>query len=513
MRIAVRLGAAFAVVVALAGALGWLWIASAQGFQSTTRDIAEDRFAKVVIAERGVALVNENARLAIHLFALADPAEFDRDVQAQAARSAEITAVYEQFERAMNSNDERVLFDAVKAMRQQYVDRRAEAERELRAGDHDAARTRFDRSVAPALAAYIGAWDAVLAFESHAVGDAAAAAAARADRAKRLARALVLAALVVGVAVAAHTIRRVTAPVLAIARAAERIERGERDVRVPVSSTDEVGALARAFNVMGEAVAFRQDRLEREMTLAQHIQTALLPRSLRAPGLEIAAAMRPATEVSGDYYDVLPTPRGCWIGIGDVAGHGLDAGLIMIMIQSGIAALVRRDPEAAPRSVLAAVNRVLYENLRERLQKVSHATLTLLCYREDGLVTFAGAHEPILVWRARSRRCEVIETPGTWLGGADDIEAATTDSTLVLSPGDVFVLYTDGLLEALDAEGTMFGLERLRAAVEEVADRPVDVICARVLDEAAHWASRQSDDRSVLVARFGARDGATDSGP
>ena len=64
--------------------------------------------------------------------------------------------------------------------------------------------------------------------------------------------------------------------------------------------------------------------------------------------------MIPATEVGGDYYDVLPVPGGCWLGIGDVAGHGLNAGLIMLMIQCSVASLVRRDPNTSPSAALSA---------------------------------------------------------------------------------------------------------------------------------------------------------------
>ncbi len=66
------------------------------------------------------------------------------------------------------------------------------------------------------------------------------------------------------------------------------------------------------------------------------MQTSILPRKFAVPGLEISAKMIPASEVGGDYYDVIPVDDGCWIAIGDVSGHGLDAGLVMLMLQSSI---------------------------------------------------------------------------------------------------------------------------------------------------------------------------------
>ena len=103
------------------------------------------------------------------------------------------------------------------------------------------------------------------------------------------------------------------------------------------------------------------------MEIAARIQTSILPRDVNVAGLEIAAAMHAATEVGGDYYDVVPVDDGCWLGIGDVAGHGLGTGLVMLMMQSGIGALARKMPDASPRDLLLALNTMLVENVRVRL--------------------------------------------------------------------------------------------------------------------------------------------------
>src|SRR5205814_8144437 len=101
-----------------------------------------------------------------------------------------------------------------------------------------------------------------------------------------------------------------------------------------------------------------QQFLEGEMAVARRIQTSMLPRTLNARGLEVSARTLAAEEVGGDYYDVLPTADGAWIGIGDVAGHGLPAGIIMLTIQSAIAALTQDRPDAAPKQILAPANRL-----------------------------------------------------------------------------------------------------------------------------------------------------------
>ncbi|MES1208791.1 MAG: SpoIIE family protein phosphatase [Pseudomonadota bacterium] len=247
-----------------------------------------------------------------------------------------------------------------------------------------------------------------------------------------------------------------------------------------------------------------RERLEKEMEIAARIQTSILPRALAVPGLEIAAVMRTATEVGGDYYDVIPTADGCWLGIGDVAGHGLPTGLVMLMMQSGVGVLARKMPDAPPRELLLALNAMLVENVRDRLGQREHATLTLLRYRQDGSLSFAGAHEEILIRRAATGRCDRLETPGPWVGAKRDIAAGTVETTARLMPGDLLVLYTDGLVEAVGHDGrSRFGSDRLIAAIEKAAAAasPAAVRDA-ILAQLDAFAPRLDDDVTLLVARY-----------
>jgi serine phosphatase RsbU (regulator of sigma subunit) len=295
--------------------------------------------------------------------------------------------------------------------------------------------------------------------------------------------------------------RYVVGPIQRLASAATALADGDLSARVDIRTANEIGDLARAFNVMGEAVAFRQERLQKEIDLAQRIQTSILPRSLEVPGLELAAIMLPTAEVGGDYYDVLPVERGCWIGIGDVAGHGLDAGLIMLMTQSIVAALIKNDTSATPKDVVCVLNEVLYDNLHNRLRRDDHATLTLLHYDRSGKVLFAGAHEDIVVYRQKEERCEIVPTPGTWIGGGRDIRKGTVDSTLRLSPGDVMLLYTDGVIELRNDTGEPFGLERLCAVLKRVHDQSVAKIQEHLLLAIGSWGIAD-DDVTIMVARY-----------
>jgi sigma-B regulation protein RsbU (phosphoserine phosphatase) len=314
------------------------------------------------------------------------------------------------------------------------------------------------------------------------------------------------AALLAAVGIAFALSRRLSRPVDDLVRFTHAIGKGELERRATPAGATEIQSLAKAMNTMVEELdqsrrsLAEKKRLERELEIASRIQTSILPKAYDVAGLEIAARMIPASEVGGDYYDVFAMGDGCWVGIGDVAGHGLSAGLEMLMVQSVIAGLVRHAPRAAPSDHVRVLNQVLYDNIRDRLGQDEHITLTLLRY-EDGTFTFAGAHEEILVCRAAGGPCEHIQTPGTWLGGMRDVSRATRDSKLELQPGDLMVLYTDGITEAQNKDRTQFGDERFTRVIEENRNEPVEVVRDRVIEAVQAWQAVQDDDISIVVIR------------
>ncbi|XXX72911.1 SpoIIE family protein phosphatase [Sorangium sp. So ce134] len=245
-----------------------------------------------------------------------------------------------------------------------------------------------------------------------------------------------------------------------------------------------------------------QEKIRQESVVAARIQTTLVPDRLSVEGLELSAVMKPAAAVGGDYYDVLATDGGGWLGIGDVAGHGLAAGLVMLMIQSMVSALTRRDPGASPARLISAINAAVYENVRGRLLRDEHATLVLLRYERSGRVTFAGAHDDIIVCRARTRRCVCIQSSGVWIGALPSIDAMTRDAEFFLEDGDVLVLYSDGVTEARDAHHEQFGLDRLCTAVESAQSASVSTIRDRILKEVEGWCPSPDDDITLVVARY-----------
>jgi serine phosphatase RsbU (regulator of sigma subunit) len=320
---------------------------------------------------------------------------------------------------------------------------------------------------------------------------------------KHLAIAGLVAMLVTAALLIWSTRSRVVEPLMRLATAAKEVKDGGLRNRANEYGNSEIATLARAFNEMADTVASRERALKDELQVAADLQLSILPKQDIA-GIETAAMMKPATEIGGDYYDIIPSPDGCWIGIGDVSGHGLGAGVIMLMIQSAIAAMVSANPRVSPVEVECVVNKVLYENIRQRMGRRDHATLSILRYTHDGQVRFAGAHEEIIVFRAKTGEIETIETPGTWVGARNEIAAATTESTFQLEPNDVLVLYTDGITEAM-RNGKQLGFDRLCKVVGETASGSAHEVRDAIVAMVAEWTANPADDVSVVVLKHGNR--------
>lgn len=306
--------------------------------------------------------------------------------------------------------------------------------------------------------------------------------------------------------------RRLARPIDALVARTKSIASGDLTPKPAVGPT-EVKALGAAMDAMakeideGRAALLDKDRLAREMEIAARIQTSILPRNLVVDGLDIAAKMVPATEVGGDYYDLIAVPGGCWIAIGDASGHGLTAGLVMMMVQSGLGTLVRATPDASPKDLVRALNTVMYENIHDRLETERHMTLSLLRYRTDGSIVVAGAHMDGIAWRAATKTTELLPTVGTFIAIAEDIDHVNQEITWTLGDGDLLVLLTDGVTEAEDASGRSFDYAGVRRIVEERAADPVVAIRDAVFGALRKHSPALADDATILVLRYGAPPG------
>ena len=243
-----------------------------------------------------------------------------------------------------------------------------------------------------------------------------------------------------------------------------------------------------------------RDALWGEMEVAKRIQTALLPEDRRAGAFQVAARMIPAAEVGGDYYDIVDAGEGRqWVAIGDVSGHGVESGLVMMMTQTSILSLVRENPSLTPAEVFREVNGVLWQNI-SRMRASRYMTLNVVRLEEGGF-TLAGKHQDVLVWR-RGRGVEVVVNEGCWIGLVQDAGPHVRDLFVPMGPGDLALFFTDGATEAQNPRGEMYGEERLAAALGRVAGMALEDALAEILaDIAAYRAQEQDDDVTLLLVR------------
>jgi serine phosphatase RsbU (regulator of sigma subunit) len=246
-----------------------------------------------------------------------------------------------------------------------------------------------------------------------------------------------------------------------------------------------------------------------EMDLARKIQTVLLPTEPQIAGYDVAARMRPAETVGGDYFDIVQAGDVDWLLIGDVSGHGISAGLIMMMVQTAVRTAILgcaslRHP-STPSEVVVAVNSAIRSNL-QKIGKDQYMTFNALRLT-GGRVCHAGLHQDILVYRASAGNVEIIETSGAWLGVVDDIQPLSNDLFFDLNEGDALLLFTDGLIEMRETHPE-FDQKRLAASFAELAS--ANRSAAEIVDAILENASGDlRDDISLVVARRRGGDGSS----
>ncbi|HYX26659.1 MAG TPA: PP2C family protein-serine/threonine phosphatase [Thermoanaerobaculia bacterium] len=203
-------------------------------------------------------------------------------------------------------------------------------------------------------------------------------------------------------------------------------------------------------------------RVRDELEVARELQSELLPHDLPAvSGYSFAHSYRTANEVGGDYYDVMALPDGrLALMVGDASGHGMASGLVMAIANAILKTALDLDP--TPERVLAVLNRTLCRTGTKRtFMSVFYGVLE----PATGEMEYASAGHPYPLLRRADGRIEELGNGGFPLGIRDPLPLVTRRVTL--EPGDLLVLYTDGLPEAVDSLGkTAFGYERIRAALE-----------------------------------------------
>jgi serine phosphatase RsbU (regulator of sigma subunit) len=243
-----------------------------------------------------------------------------------------------------------------------------------------------------------------------------------------------------------------------------------------------------------------RDALWSEMELAKRIQTALLPNKQRVGNFDVASAMLPAKEVGGDYFDIIETPEGDkWVTIGDVSGHGVDSGLIMMMAQTCISSTVSSIRNCQPSQLLNLVNRVIRENI-SRLGSDHYMTMMAIRFNESQM-SIAGKHQDVIIYRSAFNKTETIPTSGTWLGITDNIDGYLTDIHEKIEAGDIVLLFSDGVTESTSKEGEMYGQVRLEQILNQSADLPVSKILEKIIEDVRNFQEDQYDDMSLVVVK------------
>jgi sigma-B regulation protein RsbU (phosphoserine phosphatase) len=244
-------------------------------------------------------------------------------------------------------------------------------------------------------------------------------------------------------------------------------------------------------------------RLEADLELSQKVQKALLPQQLpRIPGLELAVFSRPAQIVGGDYFDFFQFADGSHgLAIADVAGHGMSASLLMASVQTALLTLAPTTD--SPAEVLGHLNRFFLHNV--------HLTtfVTLFLARFDPArrtLTYSNAgHNPPLLYRRHANGSDPIawlQPTGAAVGLIEEFQITT--ETVSLAEGDILLLYTDGVTEAIDADEEQFGSERLALLVQQQINLSARELVQTLRRELQEFTDGQplADDTTIVVGQM-----------
>jgi serine phosphatase RsbU (regulator of sigma subunit) len=277
----------------------------------------------------------------------------------------------------------------------------------------------------------------------------------------------------------------------------------EKEVLARVQTHLKLHHLQQQLAEQNERFLAENVRMRAELDVSRRLQQMLLPTETelkQIDGLDIAGFMEPAKEVGGDYYDVLQHNGRVLMGIGDVTGHGLESGALAIMVQSSIRTLLANN-ETDPVKFFSALNQMVFHNVA-RMNAEKSLTLALLDY-QDGQLRLSGQHEQMIV--VRHGEVELIDTVdlGFPLGLEEDIADFVAQTEVSLNPGDVVVLYTDGITESENTESAFYGLERLCEVVKQNCNFTAEEIRHAVIDDVWLFIGKQKvfDDITLLVLK------------
>jgi serine phosphatase RsbU (regulator of sigma subunit) len=289
-----------------------------------------------------------------------------------------------------------------------------------------------------------------------------------------------------------------------LTRAAQAIGRGDLSVRVNSRSRDQIGDLARSFDGMAASIqrllveTAKKEKIDAELSVARAIQRSLLPESGGSwPGFHVVSHFEPVAEVGGDFYDVLRIADGrTAVILGDVSGHGLPTGLLASAAKASITTLIEMGTSGPEICAKLAARAVRASNRR------SFLTLALFSYdasRRAGTLTNAGHPAP---YRLSAGRVDRLPLPAFPIGLL--AQGVFPSKEISFAPGDLLVLFTDGIVEATDEAGDPFGYERLEWLLEKEAAKTAEELLASILSAVAAHVGRaeMEDDRTLVLLAF-----------
>jgi sigma-B regulation protein RsbU (phosphoserine phosphatase) len=173
-----------------------------------------------------------------------------------------------------------------------------------------------------------------------------------------------------------------------------------------------------------------------------------------------------------------------------------------MMMAQPIHPTITAGADCEARDAVIMINSVLYRNVRERLNESHFMTFTALKYLGGGKFQHAGAHLSMIVYRRKTGRCELIKTRGVYLNFKRDISKATKNAEFNLGPGDVLVLYTDGLTEAENADGEMLDIGGFVEIVEKHAHQEPETMKDIIVADVIRWCDdRRADDMTLVIVK------------
>jgi len=267
--------------------------------------------------------------------------------------------------------------------------------------------------------------------------------------------------------------------------------------------TEQLDEANQKISSLNEQLKSENLRMSTELDISRRLQQMLLPKDKelqQIESLDIAGFMEPADEVGGDYYDVLQHNGRILFGIGDVTGHGLESGALAIMVQSSIRTLLALN-ETDPVKFFSALNQMVFHNV-QRMNVEKSLTLVLVYYQQNQLY-LSGQHEEIIV--VRSGELELIDTIdlGFPIGLDEHITEFVRQIKVPLNPGDVVVLYTNGITEAENIDGKMYGLERFCEIIQQNWQKTAQEIQQAVIENVRQFIGEQKvfDDITLLILK------------